>query len=99
MVEGDLNFEQRGLEVLHIAFEHKAALVQQCQLVTGVLQLPQGVGGDDGGRMAIEHILHDQLFDERAHDGVESVKGLVEENVFRAGGKREDDGCLPPHAL
>lgn len=45
----DLDFEQGGLQDLDVAFQDEAALVQQRQLVAGILEFPEGVGGDDGG--------------------------------------------------
>lgn len=51
------------------------------------------------GGLVLEHILGNQVFDEVAHDRIQAVEGLVEENVLGPGGNRENGRRLPAHPL
>ena len=73
--------------------------MEEGQLVAGVLQLPEGVGGDDGGGAAVDDVVVDDLLDQTAHDRVEAVEGLVEEQVVGHGGQGQDGGGLTAHTL
>ena len=97
--KGDLNFKQGGLQVLDIALEHEAALMEQGQLIAGVLQLPQRVGGKDGGGLPIRHVLADKPLDQMTHHRIETVEGFIQEQVVGPTGYGQNGGSLPPHAF
>ena len=73
--------------------------MEQCQLVTDILQFPQGVGGDDRRGSPFQHVLADQLFHKVPHYRIQSVKGFVEEQIIRTAGQCQNGCRLPPHAL
>lgn len=99
MVTTILNLELRSFQVLDVAFQHQTALMEQCQLVTDVLQFPQGVGGDDRRGSPFQHVLADQLFHKVPHYRIQPVKGFVEKQVIRTAGQCQNGCRLPPHAL
>ena len=98
LVECHLHFELRGSQVLDITLQYKAALVKQRQLIAGILQLAQGMARDNRRGLPLQDILTDQGLHQMTHNRVQTIEGLIQEEVFRMRGQRQKDCRLPLHA-
>ena len=105
---GDLGHAVREdhLELHHVVLQlgegplqQDLAVVQDAHVVADVLQLPEVVAGDQDGGAPLADIPHDERPDLAAHDGVQAVHGLIEDEAVRHGGEGEPEGRLLLHAL
>ena len=68
-------------------------------MVTDILQLPQVVGGDDGGHIPLLHVRGEEALHRLAHHRVQPVKGLVAEQIVRPGAEAAQHRQLLFHPL
>ena len=87
------------LHVREVFGQKQTAAVQKTDVVADVLELAEIVRRDDGRKAASGHFLGEEALRALAHDGVESVKCLVAEQVIRIRRNSADDRELLLHAL
>ena len=87
------------LHIVQILFKKYPPLVEKSYAFTDILQLPQIVGGNDGGQPTLLHLPDKDRLHRLTHHRVQPVEGLVAEQVFRVGADTADHGKLLFHAF
>ena len=68
-------------------------------MITDILQLSQVVGGDDRSQIPLRHIAREQALYRLTHHRIQTVKGLVAEDIVRSRADSANDGKLFFHSL
>ena len=82
-----------------ILAEKDPALMQDADVIADILQFPEVMRGDHRRHAAVYELLRDQRLRGLTHDRVETVEGLVEQKVLRAGSDPAKERDLLFHSL
>ena len=99
LVADELHLYDIVLQVGKRALEKHCTLVHDADMVTDILQLAQVVGRDEDRCAVARHVLHDKAPDLTAHDGVQTVDRLVEDQIVRPDAQCQPEGRVLLHAL
>ena len=97
--EDHLHLMDAALEAVDLTVEDDLALVEKCGSVAQLVDLLEIVGRDDHGQLTLAHGIHQHALDDDAHCGVESVEGLIQQQIGCAAGNADDHDRLTLHAL
>ena len=95
----DLELDGTALHVGKAALQQHFAVVHDAHVVTDVFQLSQVVGRDQDGGATLGNIGEDQAPDLAAHDGVQTVHGLVQDQHIGAAADGQVESRLLLHTL
>ena len=99
MIVCRLHAAEAELEGIEVFLKQQPSRGKQTDLIAEILQLPQIVAGDDHRGAALRDLLRQQLFYHQANDGVQSVKGFVQQQVIGVAAQRRQQRRLPAHSL
>ena len=73
--------------------------MQKPDMITDIFQLTKIVRGNDRGQIPLLHIIGKQAFYCLTHHRIQTVKGLVAEDIVRSRADSVNDGKLFFHSL